>query len=159
MQLSIKARLLISIFCKVNAQYPPIKNLDGPFHQLVMCEKMSLYVLITCFHKSWIFYIFVIGFFEKRTVFLINITLIIITFYDMLSFLNPSRTDQSTWQITLEKSRLRRFRIREKMWWTHYRSSNGITVIANLSAFKKLKALYIRCGTVVRDFESEAKTR
>ena len=27
---------------EVNACYPPIKNLDGPFHQLVACEKMSL---------------------------------------------------------------------------------------------------------------------
>ena len=26
----------------VNAQYPPIKNMDGPFHQLLNCEKMSL---------------------------------------------------------------------------------------------------------------------
>ena len=26
----------------VHAQYPPIKNLDGPLHNLVMCEKMSL---------------------------------------------------------------------------------------------------------------------
>ena len=53
---------------KVHAQYPPIKNLDGPFHNLVMCEKMSL-------------------------------------------------------------------------------SSNQITVIANLSAFKKLKAQYIYQGS------------
>ena len=26
----------------VNGQYPPIKNMDGPFHQLLQCEKMSL---------------------------------------------------------------------------------------------------------------------
>ena len=27
---------------KLNAQYPPITKMEGPFHQLIQCEKMSL---------------------------------------------------------------------------------------------------------------------
>ena len=56
-----------------------------------------MYVLITCFHESWIFYLYLDVFSRKSCC-------------------------QTKRQISWEKIRFRRFRIRENIWWTRYRS-------------------------------------
>ena len=85
-----------------------------------------MYVLITCFHESWIF-LFVFFFSRKKLVFSTKIT-VIMAFYNLFWFLNenPLRTDQSKRQNSRKQFRFRRFRIRENMWWTHYRSATSL---------------------------------
>ena len=49
---------------------------------------------------------------------------VILAFHNLFWFLNenPFRKNQSKWQISWNKFRFRRFKIRENMWWTRYRS-------------------------------------
>ena len=56
-------------------------------------------------------------------------------FYNLFWFLNenPFRSDQSKRQISWKKFKFRRFRIRENMWWTRYRSNNCWTAMPDLS--------------------------
>ena len=72
-----------------------------------------MYVLITCFHESWIFY-FCNCFFEKKNPKL---------FWHLFWFLNenPYRTDQNKWQISWKKSGLVDSEF-VKTWWTLYRA-------------------------------------
>ena len=84
----------------------------------------SMYVLITCFHESWIFYIFVIVIWNFRE----NIVFFAILYY-FYSYITIylEYVYRNKQQISWKKSSFFcRFRIRENMWWTRYRSNKDM---------------------------------
>ena len=97
-----------------------------PFCPCMILKAVGLwpftYVFITCFHESWTFFIYFFS--RKKFVFSIWKIAVMLAFFNLFWFLyeNPFTTDQSKRQISWKNFRFRRFRIRENMWWTRYRS-------------------------------------
>ena len=110
-----------------------------PFHQ---CQFFHLQTDLLTHEISWprfsyvrthhmfsrILNFFICIFFSwKKLVFSTKIT-VIMALYNLFWFLNENtlRTDQSKRQNSRKQFRFRRFRIRENMWWTHYRSATSL---------------------------------